>query len=152
MHSNNLTRAEIVAAVGGILLGIAVFLSAYVPSDNPNAIIGTSRDAVSAWEIHDVLRFVLLLVALAPLILMYIILRDHQLSWPRGELTAVVGIMAIGLIFYNGVLDRPGEPSSQISLGIGWFAMMLGALLIAVGGALRSSESERKRKPPGVLK
>jgi hypothetical protein len=152
MHPENISRAEILAAFGGILLAIAVFLSAYVPSDNPNAIIGTSRTAVSAWEIHDVLRFLLLLAAAAPLILTYIVLRDHQLSWPRGELTAVVGISAIGLIFYNGILDRPGEPSSQISLGIGWFGMMIGAVLIAVGGALRSSESERRRRPPGVLK
>lgn len=151
MHPKNLSRSEILAALGGALLALAVFLTAYVPSDNPNAIIGGAREAVSAWEIHDILRWLLLAAAAAPLILTYIVLRDHQLSWPRGELTAVIGITAIGLIFYNGVLDRPGEPSGQISLGIGWFGMMLGALLIFGGGALRSAESERKRKPPGVL-
>jgi len=103
-----LSRSEIVAAVGGILLALAIFLT-------------------------------------------YIILRDHELSWPRGEVTAVVGITAIGLFFYHGMLDRPGEPSGQISLGIGWFGMMLGALLIFGDGALRSSQVERRRKPPGVL-
>lgn len=152
MHPENLSRSEIVAAIGGVLLAVAVFLTAYKPSDNPNAIIGGAREAVSAWEIHDVLRWLLLLAAAAPLILSWIILRDHELSWPRGELTAVVGISAIGLIFYNGILDRPGEPSGQISLGIGWFAMLLGAVLIFSGGALRSAQSERKRKPPGVLR
>jgi len=151
MHPENLSRSEIVAAFGGLLLAVAVFLTAYSPSDNPNAIIGGAREAVSAWEIHDVLRWLLLAAAAAPLILTYIILRDHELSWPRGELTAVIGITAIGLVFYNGVLDRPGEPSGQISLGVGWFAMMFGSLLIFGGGALRSAESERKRKPPGVL-
>ncbi len=152
MHPENLSSSEIVAASGGIVLAVAMFLTAYRPSDNPNAVIGGAREAVSAWEIHDVMRWLLLLAAAAPLILVYIILRDHELSWPRGELTAVIGMTAIGLVFYNGILDRPGEPSGQISLGIGWFLMMLGALLIFGGGALRSAESERRRKPPGVLR
>jgi hypothetical protein len=144
-------RGEIIAAAGGILLAISLFRPAYSPSDNPNAVIDGAREAVSAWAVHDVLRWLLLLAAAAPLILAYIILRDHELSWPRGEVTAVTGIFAIGLIFYNGVLDRPGEPSSQIGLAAGWYGMFLGAVLIAGGGALRSSESERRRKPPGVL-
>lgn len=151
MHPKNISAAEIVAAAGGVLLAVALFLTAYTPSDNPNAIIGGAREAVSAWTIHGILRWVLLAAALAPIILTYIVLRDHQLSWPRGELTAVIGIFAIGLVFYNGILDRPGEPPGQISLGIGWFGMMLGSLLIFGGGALRSAESERRRKPPGVM-
>ena len=110
-----------------------------------------SRGSFSAWDVHDILRYVLLVAAAAPIILAYIILRDHTLSWPRGELTAVIGIFAFGLIIYNGVLVRPGEPSGQISLAIGWFGMLAGALLITVGGAIRSGESERRRKPPGVL-
>ena len=65
--------------------------------------------------------------------------------------TAVTGIFATGLIVYTGVLDRPGEPSGQISLAAGWYGLLLGAVLIAVGGAMRTSESERRRKPPGVL-
>jgi hypothetical protein len=34
---------------------------------------------------------------------------------------------------------------------MGWYGLLLGALLVAAGGALRSGESERRRKPPGVL-
>jgi hypothetical protein len=151
VHPSNLRLPDLLAAFGGLVLAGSIFLSSYVPSENPNAVIEGGRDAVSAWQVHDILRYVLLLAAVAPLILIYIIVRDHQLSWPRGEVTAVVGIFAIGLIFYNGILDRPGEPSGQIGLGIGWYGMMIGAILIAVGGALRSAESERRRKPPGVL-
>jgi len=151
MHPKNLSKAEVLAAAGGLLLALALFLTAYVPSDNPNVIIGGAQEAVSAWEIHDILRWLLIAAAVAPLILAYIVLRDHQLSWPRGELTAVIGIFAFGLIVYNGVLDRPGEPSGQISLGIGFYGMLVGAILIFAGGALRSAESERRRKPPGVL-
>ena len=49
------------------------------------------------------------------------------------------------------VIQRPGEPSGQISLGIGWYLAFLGSLMIAIGGAIRASGTERKRKPPGVL-
>jgi len=146
-----LQRGEILAALGGLLLGLSIFATAYKPSDNPNALINGARKAVSAWDIHDLARWPLLAAAIAPLILAYIVMRDHQLSWPRGELTAVIGIFAFGLVFYNGLLDRPGEPAGQISLGLGWFGMLLGSILVGTGGALRSAESERRRKPPGVL-
>ena len=59
--------------------------------------------------------------------------------------------MAATLLFYTGIIDRPGEPSGQISLSFGWFLAFLGALVVAAGGAIRSAESERKRKPPGVM-
>lgn len=151
MHPSRLQRGEIIAAIGGVLLAASIFVSSYKPSENPNAVIEGAREAVSAWQVHEILRWVLLAAAVAPLILTYIVMRDHQLSWPRGEVTAVIGIFAIGLIVYNGILDRPGEPSGQISLAVGWYGMFVGALLCAAGGALRSGESERRRKPPGVL-
>ena len=66
-------------------------------------------------------------------------------------MTAVVGIIAFGLTMYVGVIDRPGEPPSEIGLGIGWFISLLGTILIAVGGSYRASTTERPRKPPGVL-
>jgi predicted permease len=106
---------------------------------------------VSAWQAHSLLRYLLLAAAVAPLILAYVILRDHELSWPRGEMTAVVAIAAFGIIGYVGIIDRPGEPSGEIGLGIGWFMSMAGAILMAVGGAMRAGSSERPRKPPGVL-
>jgi hypothetical protein len=66
-------------------------------------------------------------------------------------MTAVTAIAAFGLIVYNGVIDRPGEPSSEISLQPGWWVALLGTLLMLGGAALRSSEVERTRKPPGVI-
>ncbi len=93
---------------------------------NRNAMVAGSREAVSAWDAHMYLRYLFLAAAIAPLILAYIVLRDHSLSWPRGELTAVVAIAAFGIIGYAGVIDRPGEPPGEIGLGIGWFVSMAG--------------------------
>ena len=152
MHPDKVSRSELIAALGGILLGIGVFLPWYVPNtSNRNAIVAGSREAVSAWDAHSILRYLFLAAAIAPLILLYVVLRDHELSWPRGEMTAVVAIAAFGIIGYLGVIDRPGDPPGEIGLGIGWFVAMVGVILMAIGGAMRAGGTERPRKPPGVL-
>jgi hypothetical protein len=151
MDFSQLRRGEIAAVIGALVLIIAVFLPAYSPSDNPNAqVIGRHADA-SIWQANSIGRILLLLAAIAPIILLYIVIRGHQLSWPRGELTAVIGLTASTLLFWDGVIQRPGSPSGQIGLTIGWFLAFLGGVAIAVGGAVRAAESERRRKPPGVL-
>jgi len=96
-----------------------------------------------------VARWPLLLIAVAPFVLAYIIARDHQLTWARGELTAVLAIAAFGLLLYVGVIDRPGDPAGQIELEWGWYVALAGGALMLTGAALRASESERARKPPG---
>jgi hypothetical protein len=151
MHTARLSRSEWTAVAGGLLLIVAVFLPWYGTSENPNAVIDGGRGDFSAWQVHPILRWLLLLAALAPLILAWIVLRDHELSWPRGEMTAVVAMTALGLVLYVGLVSRPGEPRAQISLQIGWFLAVIGIVLMMVGGAKRAAEVERARKPPGVL-
>ena len=152
MHPSNISRSELIASFGGLLLLVGVFLPWYVPNtDNRNAVVAGSREAVSAWDAHTLLRFLFIAAAIAPLILAYIVMREHELSWPRGELTAVVAIAAFGIIGYSGIIDRPGDPPGEIGLGLGWFLAMAGVILMAIGGAMRASGTERPRKPPGVL-
>jgi hypothetical protein len=146
-------RGEIIAAVAAVALVLAVFLPAYKPSSNPNAVVEGIKypDTASIFDANLISRWFILAAAIAPLILLYIVIRRHELSWPRGEMTAVVGLIASTLNFWNGIIQRPGEPSGQVSLGLGWYLAMLASIAIAVGGALRAGESERARKPPGVL-
>ena len=152
MDVRRITLSEILAAVGGALLALSVFLPWYKTApDNPNAQIDGMKGSIAAWDAHAILRYLFLAAALAPIILLYIIIRDHELSWPRGEMTAVIGIIAFGLLVYQGVIDRPGEPPSAITLAFGWFVGLLGTILITVGGSYRASTTERPRKPPGVL-
>jgi hypothetical protein len=79
------------------------------------------------------------------------VIRDHELSWPRGELTAVAAIAAFGIVAYIGFLDRPGTPSGEISLQPGYFGALLGTIAMIAGGAISAGQTERTRKPPGVL-
>ena len=150
MNLGKLDRGEIVAIVGGILLAIAIFLAWYGTSGSPFSKVGGGSGDHSAWQVHHILRWLLLAAAAAPLILAWIIVREHTLSWPRGQMTMVVGVAAFGLIGYNGIVSRPGS-GVGVSLRYGWFLAVLGTILMIVGSVMRQSETELKRKPPGTL-
>lgn len=147
---SRLSRNELIAVIGAALLIVGLFVPWYATSDNPNAVINGDAGEFSGWEVHPVLRWLVLLSALAPFVLAYIVLRDKQLSWARGELTAVIAIFIFGLVAYNGLIDRPGEPTGQISLQFGYFIALLGAILAMVGASMRSTEGGKARKPPGI--
>jgi len=148
MDLSKLQRGEYIAIVGGALLLAGLLLPWYTTRlGRINAVAGPQ----SGWQVHTTMRYVLLAAAVAPLILAYIVLRDHALSWPRGELTAVIAIACLGLIAYNGLIAQPGTSNQLTSLQSGWVVAVLGTLLMLFGSALRSSQSERKRKPPGTL-
>jgi hypothetical protein len=152
MDIRRITSSEIIAAVGGVLLAVSVFVKWYeARPENANANVNGMKGVVTAWDAHTILRYLFLAAALAPIVLLYIVVRDHELSWPRGEMTAVIGIIAFGLVVYQGVIDRPGEPPSEIELEIGWYIALLGTILITVGGSYRASTTDRPRKPPGVF-
>lgn len=153
MDFKQLDRGEAVAVVGGILLGISVFLAWY-SLGNRFATLNQCRGphtGCSAWAALEVIRFLLLLTAAAPLILAWIIIRGHALSWPRGELTAVTALTALTLIVFRGLIDKPGSPPGEIGVDYGWFVALVGGLLILLGAVTRARESSARRKPPGVL-
>ena len=158
MKLQNLSRGEWIAMLGGLLLGISVFVKTYeAQPQNRNATLETGQNGVcgdhtcSFFQVHGIMRWLLLAAALAPFILAWIVVREHELSWPRGQVTSVVAIAALGLIFYSGIIDRPGEPAGAIELEIGWYGLMLGSILMLVGSVMRQSETETARKPPGTL-
>jgi hypothetical protein len=147
-----LTRNELIGAVGGVLLVVGLFAPWYDSVSRLASIGGfAGLGAHSGWQVHGILRWALLVMAVAPFVLAYIVVRDHELSWVRGELTAVLAITAVGLVLYVGVVDRPGEPPGQIELAWGWYVALVGSLLMLVGAARRTGEAERRRKPPGTI-
>ncbi len=135
---------------GGVLLVAGVFLPWYgTDASNSHSQVDGRTGSLSAWDVHPILRWLLLAAATAPFVLAWIILRGHALSWARGEMTVVTSIAAFGLIAYNGLVDRPGDIAISLKLG---FAVALAATLVMIGAAAkRSSESERPRKPPGTI-
>ena len=85
-------------------------------------------------DAHMILRYLFLAAALAPIILLYIVIRDHELSWPRGEMTAVIGIIAFGLVGY--LTRKLDYPSAPLILGL----VLGGAMERALRQSLMMSE------------
>ncbi len=155
MDPKKLSWHEFLAIGGGAVLVLGLFLPWY-SAEGRNAMIAGERGReggadFTAFEVHDIARWLWILTAAAPLVLAYIVIRGHALSWARGELTAVLSIMAFGLAVYNGIIDKPGEPSGLVSTSYGFWVSLFGIVLMLVGSALRASGTERPRKPPGVL-
>jgi hypothetical protein len=153
MDFKQLDRGELIAVAGGILLGASLFLEWY-RLGNQHAVLNDCRGpdgSCTGWAALTIVRVLLLIAAVAPLILAYIIARGHALSWPRGELTAVIALVALTFTLFRGLIDRPGSPSGQISIGYGWWIALLGGVLILIGSVWRSQEGAARRKPPGVL-
>ncbi len=150
--ASRLSGTELIAIAGGLLLAIGLFLPWYDLANARAELNGAAGPgSFSGWEAHPIGRWLLLAAAIAPLVLAYVILRGHQLSWARGEMTAVVVIFALGFVLYSGVIDRPGAPQALVGLRWGWFVALVGVVLALAGAALRASSTERPRKPPGVL-
>jgi hypothetical protein len=148
-----LNRGELLAIAGGILLAVSIFLPWY-SLGNSFTTLNTCHgpnSSCTGWHSILVMRFILLAGAAAPLILAWVIVRGHSLSWPRGELTALVGVTALVLILFRGVIDKPGSPTAEITVDYGWWIALAGSLMIIAGAARRYQEGAPRRKPPGVL-
>jgi hypothetical protein len=157
MDPSRLDRGEMVATAGGVLLGVSL-LFAWFSLGNVYTSLRSCRGVhgggvtCSGWHSLGIpLSVVLLIAAAAPLVLSWIIVRGHALSWPRGELTAIAALVALTVVIFRGLIDKPGFPTSEISVSWGWGLAMLGALMILLGAIWRSQESSHRRKPPGVL-
>jgi hypothetical protein len=124
-------------------------------SDTEAWICGIGETSCTAFETFPILRWLLLLAALAPIILAYILVRAHKLSYPPGEMTMVAGFAAFVLIAYNGIIDKPGSGVAEIGEGLdyGYWLALLASVGIAAVGWTRSLESgaRKGRKAPGTV-
>ena len=120
-------------------------------SESSTWICGTNDYSCTGFETFPVLRWLLIAGALSPLILAWIIVRGHKLSWAPGEVTMVVGFTMMTLIGYNGIIARPGD-TFGIGLDYGYWLALLGSIAIAATGFLRSQVGQkRERKAPGTV-
>jgi hypothetical protein len=152
MHFRQLDRGELVAVLGGAILSVSVFLHWYKLGDR-FAVLGSCRGpngTCTAWKSLMIIRFLLLIAAAAPAVLAWIIVRGHALSWPRGEMTAIIAITALTFILFRGLIDRPGTPPGEISIDFGWWVGLVGGVLILIGSVWRAQESATTRRPPGL--
>jgi hypothetical protein len=169
MDFSRLNRGRVVVgAAASILLIVSIlFLPWYSLDHNPQRVVGGAdfnpdaficgQDDFSCtgFETFPILRWLLLLAAVAPLILGWILVRGHKLSYPPGEMTMLAGFIAFVLIAYNGIIDKPGSGPAEIgiSLDYGYWIALISAVVIAIVGYTRSVESapRKTRKAPGTV-
>jgi hypothetical protein len=156
-------RRTVLGGVGSLLLVVSIlFLPWFSLTDVPERenqgawLCGEGEFSCTGFETFPILRWLLIAAALAPLILAWIIVRGHELTWERGELTMVVGFTAFVLIAYNGILDKPAPDEGLefgTSLDWGYWVALLSTVLIAATGFLRAAEERGpiKRKAPGTV-
>lgn len=122
------------------------------PGCNPNSVLHGHFGRFDAWQTFAHLDVLLALACITPFVLAWIVVRGHALTWRPGEITMIVGMVAVMLILLNGlILGKPGTDPVGISFQIGWFVGLVGALGIVAGGILRQAVGARARKPPGVI-
>ncbi len=162
MDSSKLSRSEIIGVVAGLLLVVTlIFVPWYDLSQNPERdagngfICGVDEYSCTGWETFPILRWLLLAAAAAPLILAWIVVRGHKLSWAPGEMTMVVGFTAFILIVYNGIIDKPGSQIAEIgvTVTIGYWLAIIAALGISGAGISRATDAQKGnlRKTPGTV-
>lgn len=154
---------DIVAAGGGLLLFVSMFISWFSVDAGPpesEDLCGAGVDSCSGFDTFSLftaliipgMDLLMVAAAVAPWILVWIVVRGHELSWPPGEVTMISGAAAATLILYNGLIDRAGATREFVSLDVGWYLALLGSLAIVAGGAI--SQVRRggvRRKPPGTF-
>jgi len=155
-------RRTLIGGAAAILLAISIlFLPWYSLTDVPERVdqnawlCGTGELSCTGFETFPILRWLLLASCLAPLILAWVIVRGHKLSWSPGELTMVVGFTVMVLIGYNGLIDIPAPADGLefgTSLDYGYWIALLCAVTIAAVAFLRSLTGQtRERKAPGTV-
>jgi hypothetical protein len=164
MDFSRLDRNRVIlGTASGVLLLISVlFLPWYSydlegvqkAAESDEWVCGVGDTSCTGFDTFPILGPLLILAALAPLFLAWILVRGHKLSWPPGEMTMVAGFAAMVLIAYNGIIDKPGSGRAEIGLGLeyGYWIALLASIGIAATGFLRSQAGQRQvRKAPGTV-
>ncbi len=140
MDISRVKRSEWIGFAGSIVLAVALFLPWFSTSCDAKlkpagcdfeSLINHQRGTFNAFQTYTILEWVLLAACLAPFVLAWIIARGHEISWRPGEVTMIVGMLALALILLNGIiLGRPGTSSQApgvpahsvaISIDIGYW-------------------------------
>ena len=138
----------------GMLSGVVLVLSTLLPWFVPNAAnehstIKGEQDPATPWEAYPTLVTVALLgCALAPFVLSWIRMRGHDVGWNPGEMTAIIGFIALLVVLLNGlILGQPG--TVDVSLTPFYVIPIVASIGILLSGALRAY-TYMKPEPPGV--
>jgi hypothetical protein len=155
-------RSELVGIAAGVVLMLSLIaLPWYSLDETPTRragggfVCGAGHLSCTGFSTFPLLRWFLVVAALAPVGLAFVIARGHPLGWLAAEASATLGFAAMLLVGYNGILDRPGVGVDEagIQLAYGYAIALLATIAIVTSGMIRSVElgASGPRRPPGSL-
>jgi hypothetical protein len=155
-----LSRSELIGMIAAVILVGSLFLEWFSldtegieRDEEADWVCGEGNNTCTGFDTFPIMRLLLLGAASAPFILAWIVIRGHALSWPRGELTAIVGLVAFVLIAYNGLIDKPSPNDLGVNISYGYWIGLVASFGIFISGGFRAVESGggAGRKPPATF-
>lgn len=146
------TTGRLVAAGGGLLLIISLFLSWYGVNIGGvagqfAAAVDTSANGWQSLDIGDLVFFIVGLLAIAPAAFDIFDL-EIELPFDIAFVALVGGAISVAWIVLR-IIDKPGPdipdvPGVDVGIGlkVGIFLALIGAVLVVVGGVLQKQEDE----------
>jgi hypothetical protein len=151
MDFNKLRTGEIIAAVGGLVLLVAMFAFDWYEISGFGGLIEQFGEAVGvdtgikAWDgqgfFGTIANLVILAAALAAITLAILTAMSRNVALPvaASAITAGLGIAAVAMVLLRMVF-QPG-PNEVVDLRFGIFLALIGAAIVAYGG-WRSMQEE----------
>jgi hypothetical protein len=133
---NRLRPAELVAGLGGLVLGVATFLPWF----------GFSSGNLDAWRAFDVIDVLLGLAALAGLALFWLTLTRASPAMPvaAGVWCTLLGLIATLCVVFR-LVDHPAGAFDRC---VGVWIGLAGALLVLIGAWLAINDERPFRRSP----
>ena len=142
MDVSRLRRGEQIAGVSGIALLLIMFIFDWFTVEAAGG-LGPSFGG-NAWDTMEIIRFILLLTALAAIALAVVRATQSNVDMPvaLSAITAGLGILSVVLIIFRIISPPDGGVGDLIDVGraIGVFLGLIAAAGVAYGGYLAMQE------------
>lgn len=146
------TTGRLIAAAGGIVLIISLFLNWYTYKAGLNiaGVNSSSSTGISAWDAFSLIDLLLLVIGLLAIVPAALDVFDMEVELPvdMSVVTMAAGVLAVLLIVFR-VIDKPGPDVSVnipgveagVHLAFGLFIGLISSAAIAFGGFTQTNES-----------
>lgn len=147
------TTGRLIAAIGGIVLIVSLFLTWYTfkASASVGGYSSSSSTGGSAWDVFGLIDLILLVVGVLAILPAAFDIFDLEIELPVDMAFVALGAGGLGvvMIVYR-VLDKPGPDvevnvpgfESSVGIGIGLILGLAACIAVAVGGFRQMSEDQ----------
>jgi hypothetical protein len=149
MDTGRLTRGQAIAALGGVVLFVSLFLDWYsLDAGELGPVLGGIDLSASGWEAFSWVDLLCAVTAIAAVGAAVVTATSRTVASPVGTSVVVAGLGAVSavVILYR-IVNQPG-PNDLIVVEVGAYLGFIAAVAVAVGGWLEMRE--RDEVPPGL--